>query len=422
MNAVARTLVESLAMMGIQGTLLALVALGVVRGGRLRPGWQAAVWLVVLVKFVLPWGPAMPWSLADLVAALSHHGGGGGSAVVAAAAGPAVAPHVSAVWSITAGFWLTGAAIVLARALIAQHRVVQAARHAPLAPGHAQALLASFTARPPRLVVGDPAVGPHVVGILRPIIVVPPALVGDPVLLCPALLHELAHVRRRDALARVVQLVAGAVFLFWPVVRLASRRLDLAREAACDAWALEMSEVPRPAYARLLVRMAQLQAAAAPSMGAAHGLDARVAAVLGPAAHGRLGALHGLALVAWIALALGGARTAAARGDHITCRYTPALAEALRLAHPEADRDGDGVLSRDEACAFQAELRHRVEPHPGADLVSRAEKPALAALDETLLTQPLCCNCDRSAEDSAPGAPWIEQRSDTCTSSEGVSR
>jgi beta-lactamase regulating signal transducer with metallopeptidase domain len=375
----------------------------------------------VLVKFVLPWGPALPGSLADLLAALSHHGEGGG-AVVIAAAGAAAAPHVSAVWSIAAAAWLTGAAIVLARALTAQHRVVRAARRAPLAPGPAQALLASFTARTPRLVVGDPAVGPHVVGIVRPIIVIPPALVADPVLLCPALLHELAHVRRRDALARLVQLVAGAVFFCWPVVRLASRRLDLAREAACDAWALEISEVPRPAYARLLVRMAQLQAAAAASMGAVHGLDARVAAVLGPAARGRLGALHGLALAAWIAVALGGARTASARGDHTTCKYTPAFAEALRQAHPEADRDGDGVLSRDEACMFQAELRHRVEQLPGADLVSRPDKPALDALDESLLTQPLCCNCDRSAEDSAPGAPWTEQRSDTCPSDEGVSR
>lgn len=421
MNAAARTLVEALAMMGVQGTVLTLVALAVVRGGRLRPSWQAAMWLVVLVKFALPWGPAMPWSLADLVAALSHHGEGGG-AIAVVVVRPAVAPHVAGLWSVAAAFWLTGAAIVLARALIAQHRAVRAARRAPPAPDSARALLASFTARPPRLVVGDPAVGPYVVGILRPIIVIPPALVSDPVLLCPALLHELAHVRRRDAVARLVQLIAGAVFFFWPVVRLASRQLDLAREAACDAWALEISEVPRPAYARLLVRMAQLQVAAAPSMGSAHGLDARVAAVLGPAAHGRLGAVHGLALVAWIALALGGARTAAGRGDHITCKYTPAFAEALRQVHPEADRDGDGVLSRDEACAFQAELRHRVDQPPGADLVSRPERSALEAFDEALLTQPLCCNCDRSAEDSAPGAPWIEQRSDTCTSSEGVSR
>jgi len=420
MNAAARSLVESLAMMGAQGTLVALAALAVVRGGRLRPGWQAAIWLVVVVKFVLPWGPALPWSISDLLAAMSHHDDGGGM-ILAGTAGPVVAPHVSAVWSITAVAWLTGAAIVLARALIAQHRVVRAARRAPVAPAHAHALLTSFTPRPPRLVVGDPAVGPHMVGLVRPIIVIPPALVSDPVLLCPALLHELAHVRRRDALARLVQLVAGAVFFFWPVVRLASRRLDLAREAACDAWALEVSEVPRPAYARLLVRMAQLQTAAAPSMGATHGLDARVAAVLGPAVHGRLGMLHGVALVAWIAVVLGGARTASAHASRPICKYTPALAEALRQAHPEADLDGDGTLSRDEACAFQSELRHRVE-QPGADQVSQPDRPPLAALDETLLTQPLCCNCDRGAEDSAPGAPWIEQRSDTCRSDEGVSR
>ncbi|MEO7735577.1 MAG: M56 family metallopeptidase, partial [Kofleriaceae bacterium] len=289
-----------------------------------------------------------------------------------------------------------------------------------------------FARTPPHLVIGEPAVGPHVVGVLRPIIVIPPALLDDRALLCPALLHELAHVRRRDALARIVQLVAGAVFFFWPVVRLASRRLDLSREAACDAWALGASEVPRPAYARLLVRMAQLRAPAATSLAAQHGLDARVAAVLGPPARGGLGMAHGLGLVLWILLALGGARSAAARGERMACRYTPSFAAALRQAHPEADRDGDGVLSRDEACEFQAELRRRVdgrgtltgsaaewrrgsvEAPAGTEQVSR-----LAELDEDLLTEPLCCNCDRGAENSAP---WIEKRSDTCPSDEGVSR
>jgi beta-lactamase regulating signal transducer with metallopeptidase domain len=430
MNAAAKTLVESLAMMGAQGTLVAVVALLIVRGGRLRPGWQAAVWLVVLIKFALPWGPALPWSLADALAALRHHGDAGAPIAAAPADGPILASHVSGAWTIAAIAWLTGSSIVVARALITQRRVVRAARRAAPAPRWAQALLASFTRRPPRLVVGDPAIGPHVVGLFRPIIVVPPALLAESALLCPALLHELAHVRRRDALARLVQIVAGAMFFFWPVVRLASRRLDLSREAACDAWALEVSEVSRPAYARLLVRMAQLPiAAAGHAMGAAHGLDARVAAVLGPPVHRRLGALHAAALAGWIAMALGGARTAAARGEHATCKYTPALAAAVRQAHPEADLDGDGVLSRDEACAFQAELRRRVEP-AGADLVSRATAAVgtagavapLPELDASLLSEPLCCNCDRGAEDSAPGAPWIEKHSDTCLSDQGVSR
>jgi ABC-2 type transport system permease protein len=69
-GASAKAIVELFALMGVQATVLALLAFIVVRAGRLRPGWQAAVWLVVLAKFVLPWGPALPWSLADLFAAL----------------------------------------------------------------------------------------------------------------------------------------------------------------------------------------------------------------------------------------------------------------------------------------------------------------------------------------------------------------
>jgi len=81
------------------------------------------------------------------------------------------------------------------------------------------------------------------------------------------------------------------------------------------------------------------------------------------------------------------------------------------------DLDGDGVLSRDEACEFQAELRRRVDTpagSPGTEPVSR-----LDAIDESLLTETLCCNCDRGAENSAP---WIDKRSDACQSDEGVSR
>jgi len=433
MTTAARSAIELVALMGAQGTAVALLGLVVVRAGRLSPSWQAAIWLVVLAKFVLPWGPALPWSLADLWAALRFHREA--DPLVSGAAIPGVAKlgSASAVWLVVAVAWLAGAGFVLGRAAIGHMRVLQAARRARSAPAHALALLASLASarprrRPPQLVVGSADVGPHVVGVVRPIIVMPPSLLGDTresrALLGAALLHELAHIRRWDALARVVQVVANAVFFFWPVVRLVSRRLDLAREAACDASAIDASCLSRPAYARLLVRMAQLRTAAAVSLAASRGLDARVAAVLGPPARTRLGAAHWIALLAWSTVVLGGARSAAARGE-ASCRYTPQLAEALRLAHPEADLDGDGVLSRDEACEFQAELRLRVDgprgtkagagSRPGAtaalDLVSR-----LGEVDENLLTEPLCCNCDRGAENSAP---WISRRSDACLSDEG---
>ncbi len=266
-------------------------------------------------------------------------------------------------------------------------------------------LAAQLDVRAPALAVGDAAIGPHVIGALRPIIVVPPALLDDtaPALLRAALLHELAHVRRRDAIGRGIQLLAGAMFFWWPVVRLASRRLDLAREAACDAWALEAGELARPAYARLLVHMAQLRGAGL-AMSAAH-LDARVAAVLGPPVRAKLGAAHKVAIAAWSLVALGGARTAEARGDHPACLFTPQLAAQLYVAHPEADRDGDGALSRDEACELQAELRARLE----AGTLAATPADPLAALEaERLVAEPLCCNCDEAEGQplaATPSAP-----------------
>ncbi|MDX2088959.1 MAG: M56 family metallopeptidase [Kofleriaceae bacterium] len=390
-GAAAKGVMATLGMMALQGTLLAVLALVLVRGGRLRPAWQAGIWLVVLAKFVLPWGPAMPWSLADLIATL-RGGEAAGPLLVAPVAGsePAVTASTgpALAWVVLASAWGLGTAYVLARSLAAQRAAVRIARQAPRAPADAQQLVHTLArrakVRTPGLVVGAQVTGPYVVGMFRAIIVVPPALLAEPALLRAALLHELAHVRRRDALGRVVQIAAHAMFFFWPVVRLVGKRLDLAREAACDAWALEAGDLPRPAYARLLVKMAGLRSAAPMLALAAYGktLDARVAAVLGPPARARLGAVHRLALLAWVALALGGARSAAARGAPETCRYTPQLAESLMLAYPEADLDGDGVLSRDEACEFQAEARQ----------VSTMDDAA-AEEYQRLLAEPLCCNC-----------------------------
>jgi len=225
-----------------------------------------------------------------------------------------------------------------------------------------------------------------VIGLFRPVIVVPPALLEEPPLLRPALLHELAHVRRRDALGRAVQVLARAMFWFLPVVRIASKRLELAREAACDAWALEAGGISRPAYARLLVQMAQLrQAAAASALAAPRTLDARVRAVLGPPASPRVGWLHRAALLGWIGVALGGARSAGAQNHENVCVYTPELAESLRQAYPDADVDGDGFLSREEACDYQAALRRRVS---AGEPVARSEGTA------EMLAEPLCCNCE----------------------------
>ena len=412
LGALAKTIAGHLAMMAVQGSVLALVAffaLVVVRAGKLRPAWQAGIWLVVLAKFALPWAPALPWSLADVIAAL--RGGGGGpvavplSTDVVVAHGLALGPAVG--WIALVVAWLAGTIIFATRALVAGRAATRDARRGEPAPPEAAATLALLAAqarlRVPQLAVGSRAVGPHVVGLVRTIIVVPPALVESTAthLLRAALLHELAHVRRRDAIGRALQLAATSLFWFWPIVRIAGRRLDHAREAACDAWAIEAGSLSRPTYARLLVSMAHLRTAAASAL-AAHALDARVAAVLAGSTRGRIGPIHALGLVAWIVLALGGARTAAARGEPI-CKYTHELASALMASHPEADLDGDGELSRTEACELQAELRKRAESAPTGEV----------SVPEAILDEPLCCNCDsnqgaRSLPVGVQTGPWSD--------------
>ena len=387
----AKGVVTTLGMMALQGTIVAIIAMLLVRAGRLRPAWQAAVWLVVMAKFALPWGPAMPWSLSDLFALFTSESGGGSIVIVAtksaaptvtASSGPAIA------WLLLASAWALGTAFVLARATFRYRATLHAARTAPDAPARELIveLAARFGVKTPRLVVGDSAVGPYVIGAFRPIIVVPPALLDDVTLLRAALLHELAHVKRRDAIGRVVQLVAVALFWWLPVVRIASRRLELARERACDAWALESGEVSRPAYARLLLQMAQLRTAAAPALAAPHALDARVTSVLGPIVRPRLSGWHKLAIAAWAVLALGGARSANAQTKREVCIYTPEIAEAIRQAYPQADADRDGVLSHDEACLFQAELKNQPQ----------------ATSTPIVLAEPLCCNCTESEGLSSP--------------------
>jgi hypothetical protein len=101
--------------------------------------------------------------------------------------------------------------------------------------------------------------------------------------------------------------------------------------------------------------------------------------------------------------ALGGARTAAARspGD-VVCMYTPQLAEALLAAHPSADADGDGQVSRAEACDYQAELRRMADAEPA--LVS-----ALDLASSELLSEPMCCDCS-----AAPTSPLTSTSEASC--------
>jgi len=98
------------------------------------------------------------------------------------------------------------------------------------------------------------------------------------------LLHELAHVKRRDCLVRVCARIAGALHWVNPLVHLAVRRLHAEQEAACDDVVLAAG-VNGQAYARHLfeiVRTSQQPAFAwaAPAMGRQSRLEGRMLSIL----------------------------------------------------------------------------------------------------------------------------------------------
>jgi beta-lactamase regulating signal transducer with metallopeptidase domain len=70
------------------------------------------------------------------------------------------------------------------------------------------------------------------------------------------LVHEMAHVKRLDALTQLLGQLALAVFWFNPLVWIANRRLQLEREHACDDYVLRHGTQPST-YAADLLQMVQ---------------------------------------------------------------------------------------------------------------------------------------------------------------------
>jgi len=98
---------------------------------------------------------------------------------------------------------------------------------------------------------------PVLLGFVHPVILLPAEETqpSQPVEADQILRHELAHVRRYDDWANVVQHFIQAVFFLHPAAWWISRQLSLEREIACDDHVLEQGGSPR-AYALLLANLA----------------------------------------------------------------------------------------------------------------------------------------------------------------------
>lgn len=109
-----------------------------------------------------------------------------------------------------------------------------------------------------RLVLSDRIRHAAVLGLGRPLIAIAPAslvqLTADE--LDQVVIHEYAHVRRRDDVAALAQRVLCSVAAWHPAVWWVDRALTFEREVACDDWVLAHATAPA-VYGACLLKLAE---------------------------------------------------------------------------------------------------------------------------------------------------------------------
>lgn len=282
----------------LQNTVLAaLLAVGVAvvcRLTRPNPAVRHALWLVVLVRLLMPPGLHWPWAIPDplhrdpTVAVLSSadlpDDGAHATvledeqflAVLESTEEPDAAPAVTVApappgppqwpgWLARAALvaWGTGAIVVLFRHVCKVRRLrgwLRAGEPAPVAmTQRVHELAGKLRIRAPRVLAVPGLTSPLVGGLPRPVLLWPAGLEQQlpPEGVRAVLAHELAHLRRRDHWVRWLELAAGCVMWWNPLFALVRRKIRQYAEQACDAWVVNLMPKARRAYAEALLTVCE---------------------------------------------------------------------------------------------------------------------------------------------------------------------
>ncbi len=249
-----------------QGSLVIAVILLLrpLLGLRVPAQWRSLLWMLALIRllvpaFLLPPSPAsfenipaVQHSVAQTQRALAP---GGPAAVtdqgpdagdLANFAVTPAEPDPSGIsgWEIAALVWLAGAstlALLSIGATVRLRRRIQKDAQ-PLHPAAIQAWERCrqelALPRAPQLVATSAVDSPALLGVFRPLLLIPSSAQYSREDWQNVFLHELAHFRRRDHWAQAVQLAALCVHWFNPLVWIGFRQLRSDRELAADEWAL----------------------------------------------------------------------------------------------------------------------------------------------------------------------------------------
>jgi HEAT repeat protein len=223
---------------------------------------------------------------------------------------------------------------------------------------------------------------PLAAGFARPTILLPRlAAEWDAERRRAVLLHELAHVRRRDCRVQLLAQAVCALYWFNPLVWIAVGQLRLERERACDDEVLQHGAVPSSYAAHLLEIARALRPSVRPSAALAMARHSEI--------EGRLLAVLAVkrrtpfALTRWAIAAVLGVTTVAALG----ARSTPSAAQVSQRPVPTSGLSltQDVAVSAVRAVAARARSKARAALETSGD--PRARERAVMELAITAQTE-----------------------------------
>lgn len=142
--------------------------------------------------------------------------------------------------------------------------------------------------RPIRLWQGKHAATPMTWGVFKPVVLLPEEAGIWPEEKCRVvLMHELAHVKRKDTLTQMMAQIACALFWFNPLVWVAAYKMRVEREHACDDQVLQLGTLASDYAGHLLdiarsLRSARVASLATIAMARRSQLEGRLLAILNP--------------------------------------------------------------------------------------------------------------------------------------------
>jgi bla regulator protein BlaR1 len=260
-----------------QASVLALLVLFTqcLLGARLNPRWRSALWLLVLLRLILP---ALPESAFSLFQFAPPAPPAFTDSVTEPLFVPASTPPVPAVpaaeipapvhpfsaFTLLTLLWLTGAIVLLVLTLEANRRF---SRHNANSPAITDPeILQSFAdaraelniRRSIRLIENSQITSPAIMGLFAPTLLLPAHVRDkfDPRELRLIFLHELAHLQRGDLLVQALIALLQILHWFNPVLWYAFRRIRIDREPATDALVLSRAgEAEKERYGLMLIKL-----------------------------------------------------------------------------------------------------------------------------------------------------------------------